>query len=51
MGNCQLVQLEDDLIRVVFIGGLTSDPMMERLLEDPESSFEQAVERATAMQN
>ena len=51
MGNCQLDHLEDDLTRVVFIDGLTSDLMMERLLEDPESSFEQTVERATAMQN
>ena len=33
MGNCQLAELEDDLTRVVFIGGLTSDLMMERLLE------------------
>ena len=36
MGNCQLAQLEDDLTRVVFIGGLTSDLMMERFLKDPE---------------
>ena len=49
MGNYQLAQLEDDLTRVVFIGGLTSDPMMERLLEDPESSFEQTVKRGTAI--
>ena len=50
MGDCQFQQLEDEITRDIFIQGLNEDRIRDRILKDPERTFEQTVEKVRALE-